>query len=219
MTPAPDAPDPRLDSEIDELLLGNRRWAELRVRQKPGVFDELARVHRPPFLLVGCCDARKPMDLVTGAEPGRLFLHRNIANQVRPDDPAVGASFEFALGVLGVRHLVVCGHTGCGGIQASLAPDPGGDLSRWTAPVRSLALELAPELDAIEDPAARADTLARRNVIRQLENALTFAPVRARLLDDENPLRLHGWLFCLGNGLIERLTLPWERWRSEGRLP
>jgi carbonic anhydrase len=219
MTPRPDTPDPLLDQEIEDLLAGNRRWAEARSRQDPAVFEKLASTHRPPYLFVGCCDARKPMDLVTGAEPGRLFLHRNVANQVRTDDPAIGASFEFALGVLGVHHLVVCGHTGCGGVQASLGADPGGELGRWIAPVRALAGELASELDEIEDFRERADTLAERNVIRQLENALTYPVVQARLRDDDNPLRLHGWLFCLEKGIIETIPLPWARWREAGLIP
>jgi carbonic anhydrase len=216
---APDAPDTVLDHEIQELLDGNRTWADARCRQNPEVFHELSRVHAPPFLLVGCCDARKPMDMVTGTQPGRLFLHRNVANQVRADDPAIGASLEYALGVLGVRHLIVCGHTGCGGVQASLDADPGGDLARWIAPVRALAAEHGEELGAIEDFRARADALAERNVVRQLENALHFPAVRKRMADDDHPLRIHGWMFCLDKGLIETVPLPWARWREEGLLP
>ncbi len=216
---APDAPDETLDREIEELLEGNRSWAQARCRQNPDVFLELARVHAPPFLLVGCCDARKPMDLVTGTQPGRLFLHRNVANQVRADDPAIGASFEFALGVLGVRHLIVCGHTGCGGAQASLGEDPGGDLGRWIAPVRALAAEHRAELEAIPGFGARADALAERNVVRQVENALRYPAVRKRMADDDHPLRVHGWMFCLDKGLIEKVALPWHRWREEGLIP
>jgi carbonic anhydrase len=221
MSSAPGKPTahPELDREIDELLRGNRGWAKERLRQFPDAFNEMDRVHAPPYLLVGCCDARKPMDLVTGSQPGRLFLHRNVANQVRLDDPAIGASFEFALGVLGVRHLIVCGHTGCGGIQASLMEDPGGDLGRWVAPVRALAAENAAELDALLHFRTRSDTLAEMNVIRQLENALEYPAVRARLVDPERPLRLHGWMFRLKTGLIDSIELPWSRWEAEGRLP
>jgi carbonic anhydrase len=210
---------PGVADEIAALLEGNRRWAATRIARDPDAFRVLAREHRPPFLLVGCCDARKPLDVVTQASPGHLFLHRNIANQIRPDDPAVGASLEFALGILGVRHLIVSGHTRCGGIQSALGPDPGGDLGLWLAPVRELARVSRTELDAAPDPTHRVDLLAERNVIVQLENALRHPAVRKRLRDPDRPLRLHGWMFHLETGRIESLDLPEARWREEGLLP
>jgi carbonic anhydrase len=219
MPPTPDPAVQNPDHELEQLLEGNRRWARSRLADDPQAFQELARVHAPPFLLVGCCDARKPVGLMTGAEPGQLFLHRNVANQVRLDDPAIGASFEFALGVLRVRHLVICGHTRCGGVHASLGPAPGGDLERWIEPVRALAAEHRADLEAIDDAHARADALAEMNVIRQAENALEHPTVQARLVDADRPLRIHGWMFRLETGLIETVSLPWERWREEGRLP
>lgn len=217
MSADPARPDP--DNDLDVLLERNRAWAEARRRADPDVFAKLARVHRPPFLFVGCCDARKPLDVVTGAAPGALFLHRNVANQVREDDPAIGASFEFALGVLECRHLIICGHTGCGGVQAALGPDPGGQLARWIEPVRRLAGEVAAELEGLPDAAARADRLAERNVLRQLENALGFDIVQTRLRDPARPLRIHGWMFCIERGLLEPMALPLGAWREQGLLP
>jgi carbonic anhydrase len=223
VSPFPPPPDPASapppDEEIRQLLEGNRRWAEARRREDPETFPLLARSHRPPFLLVGCCDARKPMDLLTGAAPGHLFLHRNVANQVRPDDPAILASLEFAIGTLGVRHLIVCGHTGCGGMAAALADEPGPAVRGWTAPVRALAREMADELAGIESMAERADLLAERNVIRQLEHALEIDTVRGALGDPDRVFELHGWLFRLDTGRIATLDLPWARWRVEGRMP
>jgi carbonic anhydrase len=210
-------PDPA--AEIEALLQGNRDWADGRIQADPQSFQRLAAVHEPPYLFIGCCDARNPLDQITGRGPGSLFFHRNVGNQVHPDDPAIGASFEFSLGTLGVRHLIVCGHTRCGGMQTALGQDPGGDLGRWTAPLRALAAEKRAEIPHEASFEARTDALARLNVIRQLEHALAHSAVQARLAHPEPPLHLHGWMFHLETGLVERLPLPWERWREEGRLP
>jgi len=223
VTPFPTPPDPSSppdpDQEIRTLLEGNRKWVDAWTRDDPDTFPILARTHRPPFLLVGCCDARMPMDLITQASPGHLFLHRNVANQVRADDPAIAASLEFALGALGVRHLIVCGHTGCGGVTAALSGASSPAVDRWVEPVRGLAEASKESLDRVEALPERADRLAELNVIRQLENALEFQSVRDALLDPRRILRLHGWMFRLDSGRIEALELPHQRWKSEGRVP
>jgi len=210
-------PDPR--AEVQRLLDGNRRWAEEKRKQNPDTFPVLARRHEPPFMVVGCCDARMPMDLVTGTDTGELFLHRNVANQVRLDDPAMAASVEFAVGTLGIRHLIVTGHTACGGVKAALSDEAPPAVARWVEPVRRLADEVAGELTGAGSFGDRADLLAARNVIRQLENLLEMEPVRQALRDSGRILQLHGWLFHLETGLIEELDLPMDRWGREGRLP
>ena len=213
-TPPGDARD-----EIRILLDGNRRWAEARRSDDPETFPVLARRHEPPFLVIGCCDARMPMDQITGTDTGQLFLHRNVANQVRLDDPAIAASVEFAVGTLGVRHLIVTGHTACGGVKAALSEEVPPAVGRWVEPIRMLADELSEELSGQESFGDRADLLAGRNVLRQLENVLEMAPVQEALRDPDRTLLLHGWLFHLETGLIESLELPTERWHREGRLP
>lgn len=223
MTPIPEPPDPDArpdpDEEINALLEGNRRWADARDREDPETFPALARTHRPPFLFVGCCDARKPLNMLTGASPGHLFIHRNVANQVRLDDPAIAASLEFALGALEVRHLIVCGHSRCGGVQAALAPEVTPAVGRWISPVRDLAREIAGVLEEEGSAAGRADLLARRNVVRQLENLLELDAVRETIADPARVLRLHGWFFRLETGRVEVLELPMERWREGGLWP
>lgn len=223
MSPFPEPPlpssAPSPEEEIRALLEGNRRWALAREREDPGTFPALARVHRPPYLLVGCCDARKPLDLVLQASPGHLFIHRNVGNQVRSDDPAIEASLEFAIGVLGVRHLIICGHTGCGAMQAALATETSPAVARWVAPVRELAKESERELAALGEGELPTDRLAELNVLRQVRNLLGMAMVREAILDPGRILRLHAWLFRLDNGRIEALYLPMERWREEGWWP
>ncbi len=213
MTPFPAPPDPESapppEEEIRSLLEGNRRWVEAVERDDPGTFPELARRHRPPFALVGCCDARMPMDLMTSASPGHLFLHRNVANQIRPDDPAIRASLDFGLGVLGARHLIVCGHTGCGGVTAALRGKGPPSVLDWVTPIRELVLETG-----TEDP----DELSRLNVVHQLERALELEVVQEGIRHPTRVLRLHGWVFCLDTGRIEDIPLPIDRWRAEGRI-
>ncbi len=206
-------------AEIQRLLEGNRQWAEARRRQDPETFPVLARRHEPPFMVVGCCDARMPMDQLTGTDTGELFLHRNVANQVRLDDPAIAASVEFAVGTLGVRHLIVTGHTACGGVKAALSDEPPPAVAHWVEPIHALAREVSAELEEAGSFSDRADLLAARNVIRQIENLLEMEPVRAAIRDPDRVLLLHGWLFHLETGLIEALELPMDRWRREERLP
>lgn len=223
MTPFPPPPDPSSppdpDQEIQRLLEGNRRWVEAWTGEDPETFPVLARMHRPPFLLVGCCDARMPMDLITQASPGHLFLHRNVANQVNPEDPAIQASLEFAIGSLGVRHIIVCGHTGCGGVKAALAGESSPAVDRWVEPIRELAQRSTESLEETAPGPERADRLAELNVIRQLQNALALGPVQDGLRDPRRVLRVHGWMFRLESGRLEALDLPVQRWRSQGLLP
>jgi len=223
MTLVPDPSFPAaarsMEDEIGGLLDGNRRWAEARQAEDPNVFHDLAQVHRPPFLLVGCCDARKPLNVILQASPGQLFIHRNVGNQVRSDDPAIEASVEFAIQVLGVRHLIVCGHTGCGAMQAALEEEVSPAVRRWVEPVRALAQEKAEILQEVSDLAARADLLAEFNVLRQARNLLALSPVREAIVDPGRDLALHAWFFRLKTGRIEPLTLPVDRWLTEGWWP
>lgn len=205
--------------EVERLLAGNARWAEERLREDPTAFDRLARGQRPPFLFIGCCDSRKPLDTITGTSPGELFIHRNIANLVTPGDVASEAVLDFAVRVLEVRHLIVCGHTRCGGMAAALSGLSDGVLGRWLGPVRQLADQYDGELSALVDPLAREDRLAALNVVAQLENALRNPSVSERLRTDGPPLHLHGWLFHVESGRLESLRLPVQRWRQEGIVP
>ncbi len=223
MVPFPQSPDPvspaDLDAETRALLEGNRSWVQATRQADPDAFRRLADNHAPPFFVVACCDARKPLEALVDADPGHLFVHRNVANQVRPDDPAVAASLQFAVAGLGVRHLVVLGHSRCGGVTAALEPGTFPAVDEWVAPVRRLAEGLRGELDQVGAGAERVDYLARRHVIRQLENALNQEPVREALRDPERAFRLHGWFYRLETGAIEVLELPMERWRDEGLWP
>lgn len=204
--------------EADRLLVANHAWADARLREDSGAFDRLAQGQRPPFLFVGCCDSRKPLDTITGTRPGELFIHRNIGNLITPGDPASGAVLDFAVSTLEVRHLIVCGHTRCGGMAAALNGVEAGVLGAWLAPVRALAALHHEALREIDEMAGREDHLASLNVVAQVENALRNPSVARRLRGDGPPLHLHGWLFHVETGRLERLALPAERWGEEGLL-
>ncbi len=204
--------------EYEALLAANREWAEDVSRSDPQLFESMAEGQRPPFLLVACCDSREALEVATKAGPGRLFIHRNVANQVRLDDPAMDATLEFALKALPIRHLVVSGHTRCGGVEAAL--DGGGSrgVVRWVEPVRELAQRHREELDALPDARARSHRLTELNVVAQVTNLLRHPAVR-RKLDGGGELALHGWVFQVESGMLREVELPWDDWRQEGLLP
>ena len=210
MNDGADQPD-----EYRSLLEANREWVEDVSRKDPQLFQKLARGQSPPFLLVACCDSREAIDVATKAEPGQLFIHRNVANQVRLDDPAMDATVEFALGVLPIRHLVVSGHTRCGGVEAALRGEGGPAISRWIRPIRELADLHRTELDALPDFASRSVRLAELNVTAQLENLLRHPSVRSRVKEGRF-LAPHGWIFEVESGVLREVDLPLGRWAEEG---
>lgn len=216
---APSSGAPALPPALARLVEQNRAWADEQRARDPRVFDTLATTHAPVAMVVSCCDARVSMDQALGVEPGELFYHRNVANQVRPSDAAIGASMEFCLGVLRAPHLIVCGHSRCGGVQASLAGHKDGELGQWIAPIRSLVDEVRDELATHGEAAAQVEALARMNVVRQVANALRHPAVQARLEDRAHPLQVHGWYYRIEDGVVEEVELPRERWRKKGLLP
>ena len=205
--------------EAERLLQKNAEWAEQRLRDDPDAFRKLAQGQHPPFLFIGCCDSRKPLDTITVTRPGELFIHRNIANLFTPGDVASGAVLEYAVLSLEVRHIIVCGHTRCGGMGAALRGVDGGVLGKWLAPVRRLAAQHADELEAIRSPSEREDRLSAINVVAQLENVLRHPCVTRRLAGEGPPLHLHGWVFHVETGRLEALPLPERRWIEEGLIP
>jgi carbonic anhydrase len=184
------------------LLVENVAWAEEREHLAPGFFARHARGQNPHALWIGCSDSRVPAETITNAGPGELFVHRNIANLVPADDANTLSVLEYAVNVLRVEHVIVCGHTGCGGVRAALAGVPGGlpNVSRRIAPICTLAQRHRAELDAL--PAERrADRLAELNVVAQVREVRRTAA----LLGAARPPRVHGWMFDLQEGRLRVL--------------
>jgi len=200
---------------IEEWFQANREWAARMRASDPGFFDRLRHQQTPQLLWIGCSDSRLPPDRIIGRQPGEVFVHRNVANVVVHTDMNILSVLQYGIEVLGVRHIVVCGHYGCGGIRASLKPEPLGLIDNWLRHIRDvLALHRA-ELDAIEDEERRADRLCELNVAAQVANVC-----RTTIVQDAwrqgRPLAVHGWIYSLDDGLLRDLDIKVER---EAQIP
>ena len=195
----------------DQLLEQNRVWVAETLRRDPEFFEELAREHRPHFLWIGCSDARVPANVITHTPSGEMFVHRNIANQVVPTCANLLAVLEYAVEALGVRDIIVCGHSGCGGVKAALESGdadvhlPYGHVDQWISNIRTVMRLHADELDALRhDPERRYERLVELNVAEQVHNLSRTSVVReawARGTD----LRLHGCVYRLQEGVLRDL--------------
>lgn len=192
-----------LRSSIHDLLEGNRRWVE-SAAQDTGFFTRHAQGQSPPFLFIGCADSRVPPTNITNTGPGDLFVTRNIANLVTEDDVAVQSAIEYAIGVLKVEHVIVCGHTGCGGVSAALTGEPTtGALGTWLAPLRALAERWHDELEAVA-PEARVDRLVELNVKAQVLGLERHPLVRQARAERE--IQIHGSVYDLCRGRVRTLV-------------
>ena len=190
---------------LRRILANNRRWAAQMTRTDPDFFSSRAGSQRPHFLFIGCSDSRVPAEAMTGVLPGEMFVHRNVANQVLPADLNVLAALEFAVGVLQVEHVIVCGHYGCGGIAAALGTAPLGVVDHWLGSLRTVIRIHRPELDAISDPEARSHRLVDLNVVEQVYNLGGTPIVQQAWSRGRRPL-LHGLVYNINDGLLRELV-------------
>jgi carbonic anhydrase len=194
--------------EIASLLEGNRAWVARMHREDPTLFARLTRVHAPRVLWIGCSDARVPANVVTGTEAGSVFVHRNIANQVLSMDSNLQAVVEYAIDALHIEDVVVCGHSQCGGVKAAMSGRSGhAHVDSWLDGVRKVQRFHRDELEAIADPARRYERLVELNVTEQVRNLAAMGTVQAAW-DAGRPLRLHGWVYRLEDGLLRDLDAP-----------
>jgi len=191
---------------VDRLLANNRRWADARVAKDPGYFRRLAAIQRPDYLWIGCSDSRVPANEIVGLDPGGLFVHRNVGNLVVQSDLNCLSVLQFAIEHLGVRHVIVCGHYGCGAIKAALGTEPVGLAENWIGQIRELADYHADELARFERPEARADRLCELNVAQQVRHVAATPVVRA-CWQRGGRLAVHGWIYGLHDGRLRDLGL------------
>ena len=191
---------------LNHLLENNRNWAEGITTVDPDFFKNLAAQQSPEYLWIGCSDSRVPANQITGLAPGEVFVHRNVANIVAETDFNVLAVLQYAVDVLKVRHIIVCGHYGCGGVRAALENFRHGMIDNWLAGIRSLSRRHKEELDALE-PDTAVDRLCELNVLSQAAHV-----ARTTILEDAwergQKLSIHSWIYRLDTGLITRLTDP-----------
>jgi carbonic anhydrase len=188
---------------LPDLFERNRAWASGRTARDPDYFARLCRIQRPSYLWIGCADSRVPANEIVGLAPGELFVHRNVANLVRSEDPNAMAVVEYAVEALGVSHIIVCGHYGCGGVRAALDGTASGTVGEWLAPLRSLAASGAYEKG---DPEERWHRLCEANVVEQVRLLRGTAAVQRRWASGP-PLALHGWIYDLRDGLLRDLQV------------
>src|SRR5437870_6216040 len=154
---------------LSTLLANNRAWAAAQTRRDPQFFERLCAIQSPDYLWIGCADSRVPANEIVGLAPGELFVHRNVANVVAPDDMNCVAVLQYAVEALAVRHVIVCGHYGCGGVEAALGATLEGPLERWLQRVRDVRSMHAMELDRLKEPEARWRRLCELNVTEQVQ--------------------------------------------------
>jgi carbonic anhydrase len=190
-----------------EILERNRQWVEQTNASDPGYFERLAAEHKPRFLYIGCSDARVPLEVITLTTPGEIFVHRNIANLVVPSDTNLAAVLQYAVDVLQVESVIVCGHEGCGGVRAAMKHDGAPALvDNWLASIRTVARLHDDELSAIADDEEVYTRLVELNVMEQVYN-LSRTPVVQAAWARGSKLSLHGWVYGIGQGLLRDLEV------------
>lgn len=193
----------------DRVFEHNRAWAEQKRASDPEFFVKLSAGQSPDYLWIGCSDSRIPAEQITGMEPGQTFVHRNIANLVCNTDLNVMSVITYAVEHLKVKHIVVCGHYGCGGVQAAMTAKNLGLLNPWLRNIRDVYRLHEKELDAIPDKDARYNRLVELNVEEQCRNVIKTACVQQSYAENRFPV-VHGWVFGFNDGLLKDLKIDFE---------
>jgi carbonic anhydrase len=188
---------------VNELFENNRRWVAQITARDPGFFQKLSRQQTPKYLWIGCSDSRVPANEIVGLLPGELFVHRNISNVVALDDPNCLSVIQYAVDVLHVQHIIVCGHFGCGGVEASLEDRALGLSDRWLKSVRDVRDKHREQLSLL-NKAIRLSRLCELNVIEQVLNVTRTGIVRDAWSRQQG-LSIHGWIYAIENGLLRDL--------------
>jgi carbonic anhydrase len=189
---------------VNHLIVNNQAWARRTVERDPEFFSRLARQQSPEYLWIGCSDSRVPANEIVDLLPGELFVHRNVANVVVHTDLNCLSVMQFAVEVLKVRHILVVGHYGCGGVQAALENQRLGLIDNWLRHVQDVAEKHRAELDAIADGRQRAARLCELNVVEQVANVSATTVVQGAW-DRGQDLTVHGWVYGLEDGLVRDL--------------
>jgi len=190
---------------LDDLKANNRRWAAAKLSVDPGFFQRLAGQQSPEYLWIGCADSRVPANEIVGLDPGELFVHRNVANLAPPQDANYLSVLQFAVDVLKVRHIMVVGHYGCGGVAAAVDGRRRGLVDHWLHPIREIYAENRTELEALGD-GPRLDRLCELNVIRQVRNVASDVFVQDAWARRQ-AISVHGWIYAIHDGLLTDLSV------------
>src|SRR5688572_1210891 len=197
------------------LLDGNKEWVRERLEQDPTYFEQLSKGQSPQFLWIGCSDSRVPANEITRTRPGDIFVHRNIANMVVHSDMNMLSVLDYAVNILKVKHVIVCGHYGCGGVKAALANEQFGLVDNWLRFIKDVYRTHSQELDSIIDEEKKFDRFVELNVIEQVFD-LTKTTIIQNAWRERNEPVVHGWVYSLKTGLIKDLNVSFD---SSAKLP
>jgi len=189
---------------IEKLFTNNRAWAAAKTEANPSYFRDLSAIQRPDYLWIGCSDSRVPANVITGLEPGEVFVQRNVANLIHPTDLNLLSVVEFAVNALGVRQIIVCGHYGCGGIRAALDGYRHGIIDHWLQPIRDVAGNNIQCLECIADADRRLDRLCELSVIAQVDRLGRTPTIRSAWREGKEVV-IHGWVYGLTDGFLTDL--------------
>jgi carbonic anhydrase len=188
------------------LFDNNREWAKEILQKDARFFEKLSGQQSPKYLWIGCSDSRVPANEIVGLLPGELFVHRNVSNLVVHTDMNCLSVMQYAVSVLKVEHIIVCGHYGCGGIVAALEERPHGLIDNWLRNVRTVYYQYEKELEAIQDPAKRIDRMCEINVVSQVYNVCNTTIVQ-EAWNGGQKLTVHGWIYGINDGLLRDLDV------------
>jgi len=191
---------------LNSLLKSNKNWAEKIETTNPGFFEQLAAQQSPEILWIGCSDSRVPANQIVGLDPGDVFVHRNVANIVNQTDLNCLSVVQYAVEMLKVKHIIVVGHYGCGGVQAALHNDNNGLIDNWLRSIKDTYVRHQEELDKLTDGSQRTDRLCELNVIQQVMNMCQTTVVQKAWSTNQN-ITVHGWIYSIKDGLIKNLNV------------
>jgi len=189
---------------FERLLLENKAWAKAKKVEDPMFFERLVNIQKPDFLWIGCSDSRVPPDQITQTQPGEIFIHRNIANLVVHTDLNLLSVLQYAVDVLQVKHIIVCGHYGCGGVKAAMERHSLGIINKWLRNIKDVYRYHKEEIDKEPTEEARLNRLIELNIEEQVMNLAKTSIVQQSWKKHQIP-HLHGWVYDLHDGLIREL--------------
>jgi len=195
-----------MEEGIKKLLENNKNWVKQKQSADKNFFSKLAQSHAPEYLWIGCSDARVPANEITGTQPGEIFVHRNIANMVIHTDMNMLSVLSYAVEILKVKHIIVCGHYGCGGINAALSNKKYGLIDNWLRHIKDIYRMNSDALDNIQDKTQRANKLVELNVIQQVFDLCKTSIVQDAWKKSQFPY-IHGWVYDVHDGLLKDLKV------------
>jgi carbonic anhydrase len=193
----------------NKLLSNNKAWVEEMTSKDKDYFENLSKGQKPPVLWIGCADSRVPANEITGTHPGELFVHRNIANMVVHTDMNMLSVLDYAVNHLEVQHVIVCGHYGCGGVQAAMQNKSLGLINKWVRNIKEVYKDNLTELKKIDSEKARFNRLVELNVKAQVYDLAKTSIVQQKW-KDKSGLQIHGWVYDLHDGVIKDLKVSME---------